>query len=407
MANPEHLAKLKEGAESWNQWRKENPELRPDLREADLDGADLEGAKLMGADLTGAHLSNAKLMGADLNEADLFMADLSYADLRDANLVRIVSFAAEFQGANLSGADLLEANLEAADFVRANLQGANLFGAYLEGSDLSGADLTEANLDDADLREANLVSANLSRAHLNDTNLGMAYLPGADLHGADLGGAILVDTDLAGANLTDCSVFGTSVWNVNLKGAIQSNLRITLGDEPAIHVDNLEVAQFIYLLLNNQKIRSVIDTITSKVVLILGRFTPERIVVLEAIREELRKRDYLPVLFDFEKPSSQTTVETISTLAHMARFVIADLTDAKSVLQELQAVVPNSPSVVVQPLLLASQGEPGMFDFIRKFPWVLDAHRYTDQPTLLAELKEEVIDPAEAKAKELARKYQT
>jgi hypothetical protein len=45
-----------------------------------------------------------------------------------------------------------------------------------------------------------------------------------------------------------------------------------------------------------------------------------------------------------------------------------------------------------------------MFDFIRKFPWVLDTHCYTDQTTLLAELKEEVIDPAEAKAKELTRK---
>jgi hypothetical protein len=57
-----------------------------------------------------------------------------------------------------------------------------------------------------------------------------------------------------------------------------------------------------YLLLHNQKIRDVIDTITSKVVLILGRFTPERKEVLDASRDELRKRDYLPVLFDFDKP---------------------------------------------------------------------------------------------------------
>ena len=127
-------------------------------------------------------------------------------------------------------------------------------------------------------------------------------------------------------------------------------------------------------------------------------------MILDAIQEELRKRDYLPVLFDFKKPKSQTTVETISTLAHMSRFVVADLTDAKSVLQELQAVVPNSPSIVVQPLLLASQEEPGMFDFFCKFPWVLDTHRYTDQTRLLAELDEKVIAPAEAKAKEIARK---
>ncbi|MGA2411123.1 MAG: hypothetical protein ABSG46_12140 [Candidatus Binataceae bacterium] len=29
MANPEHLAKLKEGVEAWNQWREENPEILP------------------------------------------------------------------------------------------------------------------------------------------------------------------------------------------------------------------------------------------------------------------------------------------------------------------------------------------------------------------------------------------
>jgi hypothetical protein len=37
-------------------------------------------------------------------------------------------------------------------------------------------------------------------------------------------------------------------------------LVITDGDEPEITVDTIEVAQFIYLLLHNQKIRDVIDT---------------------------------------------------------------------------------------------------------------------------------------------------
>lgn len=117
--------------------------------------------------------------------------------------------------------------------------------------------------------------------------------------------------------------------------------------EAEITVDNVEVAQFIYLLLNNQKIRHVIDSITSKVVLILGCFTSARKAVLDAIREDLRMRDYLPVLFDFEKPSSRDLTETISTLAHMARFVIADITDAKSVPQELMKIVPSLPSVPV------------------------------------------------------------
>jgi hypothetical protein len=104
-------------------------------------------------------------------------------------------------------------------------------------------------------------------------------------------------------------------------------------------------------MLHNEKIRRVVDTIARKLVLILGRFTPERKLVLDALRKELRTRNYLPVVFDFEKPSSRDLTETVSTLAHMARFVIADLTDSKSIPQELTAIIPNLPSVANQPLI--------------------------------------------------------
>jgi hypothetical protein len=103
--------------------------------------------------------------------------------------------------------------------------------------------------------------------------------------------------------------------------------------------------------LNNEKIRHVIDTITSKVVLILGSFTRERKVVLDTIREELRKRDYLPILFDFEKPASKDRTGTVSTLANLARFIIADLTEPSSVPHELATVAPGT----VVPILLERQ----------------------------------------------------
>ena len=61
----------------------------------------------------------------------------------------------------------------------------------------------------------------------------------------------------------------------------------------------------------------------------------------------------MPVVFDFAKPRSQTTINTVILLARMARFVIADISDAKSVLQELQAIVPSSPKLPVQPPLMA------------------------------------------------------
>jgi uncharacterized protein YjbI with pentapeptide repeats len=342
MANDDDIAELKKGVDAWNTWRDENRNIRPDLRHADL--------------------LAAKLSGANLSRANLFAA-------------------------LLSGAELQEADLSAA-----NLRAANLHGASLPGANLSRADLSRANLS-----RANLSGANLSEA---------------DLHEADLTAATLVQTDLTGADLTGSRIYGVSAWSLRLDTRTkQQNLVIRLieagpanqlgADEPAITVDNIEVAQFIYLMLHNQKIRDVIDTITSKAVLILGRFTDERKAVLDALREELRKRDYLPILYDFEKPGSRDTDETITLLARMARFVIADISDAKSVLQELRAIVPDLPSVPVQPIILAIQDEPGMFDFCRNRPSFLPAHRYANQEQLVADLGDKVIRPAEIKVLEL------
>src|ERR1019366_1730543 len=269
--NEKHLAILREGVETWNAWRKENADEPP-------------------PDLSKANLSKASLIEANLYEATLIDANLS--------------------GANTS--------LSGANFTGANLSNANLFKANLAGANLSRARLFNANLIEANLSKANLTMAILSVANLAGANLIEANLSAANLSGANFTGA-----NLAGASLIE-AVLGKT-------GLRKTNLRITRPDEPEITVDDLEVAQFIYLLLNNQNIRHVIDTITSKVVLILGRFTPERKPILDAIRDELRKRDYLPVLFDFDKPSNRDITETVSTLAHMAKFVIADITDARSI----------------------------------------------------------------------------
>jgi hypothetical protein len=239
--------------------------------------------------------------------------------------------------------------------------------------------------------KANLIFANLSNA-----NLSRANLIEADLSWSNLSGVNLSETTLAG-----CRIHAISAWNIQLKDTIQEGLIITPYYEATITVDNLEVAQFIYLLLNNPKIRDVIDTIAKKAVLILGRFTPERKVVLEAVKDALRMKDYLPILFDFEEPASRDITETVSTLAHLARFVIADITDAKSIPQELKSIVPNLPSVVVQPLILNSQHEYSMFEHFTRFPWVLPVYRYTDEVSLLQSLNAKVIEPAEKKAQEL------
>jgi hypothetical protein len=124
MANREHLAKIKEGAEAWNDWRKANTEIVPDLRKADLSRTDLSG------------VGSGKI---DLSQADLTDADLTEADLRWANLA----------GANLGGASLRRANLFGVAFSGPIIQRTVLpvetrAAASLGAADLSGADFGKA-----------------------------------------------------------------------------------------------------------------------------------------------------------------------------------------------------------------------------------------------------------------------
>src|SRR6266704_1064019 len=405
MTNQQHFKLLLESINDWNKWREKHPEIFPDLSFANLSGANLTRADLTRAGLNGAHLSEAHLIianlsfahlrGADLTRALLTRARISDANLSDANL----------SGANLSEANLTRATLSRARLSFAHLSEANLYRANLSRANLNGAHLSEAHLTIANLSLANLSLANLSLANLSDANLSFANLSDANLSGADLSRATLVRTNLAQANLTDCQIYGISAWDIQLKEAKQNNLVITPEGQPTITVDNLEVAQFIYLLLNNPKIRDVIDTIAKKATLILGRFTSERKPVLEAIRRALRSRGYLPILFDFEKPDSQDLTETVSTLAHLSRFIIADLTDPSCSPYEIGTIAHNHIKPI-QPLFQPSttvQHEFAMLkDLRQRYYWILPTYQYRSLENLLTSLEAKVIAPAEQKIDEIA-----
>src|SRR5271157_4111002 len=97
MANPEHLAKLKEGVEAWNDFRKANRTVAPSLIGSDyVCRADINQENLW-AELSGANLGEADLSGADLNWKNLNWAELSGTNLIEAKL----------NGANLTGAKLV------------------------------------------------------------------------------------------------------------------------------------------------------------------------------------------------------------------------------------------------------------------------------------------------------------
>ena len=282
-----------------------------------------------------------------------------------------------------------------------NLSNINFKKAYLPWANLSKTNLSYANLSRAVLNGTNISNSNLSYAKFSDADLTATNLSYSDLKFAEFVGATFIETDLTNADLSNSLIYGISVWDVKLNKTIQNDLIITPDRKNKITVDNLKIAQFIYLLLRNEEIRDAIETIGKKTVLIIGRFTEKRKRILDTIKENLRTKNYLPILFDFEAPQNKDITETVSILAHIAKYIIADITDAKSIPQELQIIVPNLPSVAVQPIIEMGKREYGMIEHFKKYPWVLPIYRYKNIDDLVSNLEEKIISPAEAKVIEI------
>jgi hypothetical protein len=225
-----------------------------------------------------------------------------------------------------------------------------------------------------------------------------------DFRNAILGGANLVRANLEGADITGANVYGIAAWDVEAQGLIQKNLIITPEGEPTLTVDDLEVAQFLYLLLKREKLRNLLDTITSKTVLILGRFTPERKIVLDAMAQELREHNLLPIIFDFERSTARDFTETIKIIAGLSLFVIADITNPKSAPLELQATIPDY-QIPFVPIIQAGEEPFSMFsDLMGKYDWVLSpVITYPSISKLRSGFTSAIIDRAWDKHRELQR----
>lgn len=136
MANSEHVSKLKESVQLWNEWR-QAVAVRPDLPVADLRSGDLRGADLR----------NADLRAADLRGSDLQWADLDFADLTEARLTR-----GNLQGADLRRAILHWTDLRSADLRNTNLRGTHFYRTRLDDADFERAQVGRTQFSDTDLR---------------------------------------------------------------------------------------------------------------------------------------------------------------------------------------------------------------------------------------------------------------
>lgn len=222
MADEEHLAILKKGVEAWNRWREENPNIKPNLRGADLRAADLGGVDFRESSLDRANLSEANLRGGKLDSASL-----KEVQLRNAKLDSAYCLGVDLSRGILNGADLFEANLSQSDLRATDFREGKLARVNLNGANLEAANLVQSDLRTARIREANLCGADLPGANLHRADFTGSVLRGTDLRWADLGGSNLKGTDMSGSMMG-----GTWLGHVDL--ATVRGLETVLHEAPSM-----------------------------------------------------------------------------------------------------------------------------------------------------------------------------
>lgn len=273
---------------------------------------------------------------------------------------------ADYGTPNLKGLDLSHMDMNMVTMRDGTYEDCNFSDSSLPWSDLCYGYFLNCNFTNSTIAVSKFGSAVFKNCCFDNANLN--YISAEETQfiycsfkGTTFRGAKFVGTDFSESILENCDIYGISSWDLILNNTTMIDLSIAKEADDNLYVDDIEVAQFLYMLVTNEKLRKTIDTITSKVVLILGRFTEERKSILDRIKNSLREYGYVPVLFDFKGPSSRNSSETILTIGSLSKFVIADITDPKSISQELQILLPNLVSLKVQPIIKSGDRPYGMF----------------------------------------------
>ncbi|HEV7243250.1 MAG TPA: pentapeptide repeat-containing protein [Thermoanaerobaculia bacterium] len=320
----------------------------------------------------------------------------------------------DLRGVNLSGAHLGDISLEDAILARATLDGIQWWQARLARADLRGASLDLANLSYADLR-----GAHLERSRLVATNLTMARAERAHFRGANLSHAVLNGVRLHGADLRDATVTGTSSVGIEVDAATrQDDLKVHQWVDPledvsddaesaiqtmTVRVRHLQAVPLIHLLQDQRQLAMIMDAMIDRVVLILGNFGARRKAVLKALQFEIARHGLAPVIFDFPPPEHRDLIETVALIAGFSRFVIADLTRARST--PLESLLIAQQVMLPFASVIHEKEEPfSMFATLRsKYDWLLPTRTYRDERHLVRMVKP-IIDECEEKLKGLDRR---
>ena len=260
------------------------------------------------------------------------------------------------------------------DFSNLELENVLVQKAFGEALTLRGATFRDVVFEEGDFSRADFRDCYFINTRFNKTILTNSNFEGAVFENCNLNRVNLANANFCVKKIEETVVYGISAWDLQTsESSIQSKLVIerTYGFYSEIiaegripmMVDDIELAQFIYYLTNHKKLRETINVMNTRSVLLLGRFKDGGLERLYEIREWLLAKNYLPMIFDFERPDSLDLVEVIVTMGGLSKFIIADLS-GPFVNTELNSIA----SLYLKPIIVFHTDDPkrAQFEFEQK-----------------------------------------
>lgn len=300
MADQDHFKLFLQGPKVWNEWRNENPQIEPDLS----------------GEFIYPHFART-------NKGPLRKADVASSDPEiPFNFYRTNFHKSSFESAIFPNADMRECYLYETDMSRAGFPGANFNGSKIRKAYCSSTDFSNAIFVDCVLNNSTFIGVNFS-----------------------------------GATIEGCNVYGVSAWEIILDDkTIQKELflhrdnfsrkDIGLSLDVLSYVDDLALAQFFYFLNQPDGFGKSLSQLNRRSVLLLGKFKEGGLELLKTVGEMLRRRNYIPIVFDFDPSEHSNLIENVTTMAGLSRFVLANL-EGGSVPAELARVTANYRNPVI------------------------------------------------------------
>lgn len=301
MAHSKHFEMFLQGPKVWNDWREVNPQIHPDLSGEAIYPYFARSEK------------SRPLIKGDMTSSDPECPfNFSNTDFHKCS----------FEGAIFPKATMTDCYLYEVDMSRAGFPGA----------DFSGSKIRKAYCSYTDFSDATFVDCVLN----NSTFIG---------------------TDFSGARLEGCNVYGVSAWEIKAdEYTVQKDLflhrdnfsrkDIVQSSEVLSYVDDLALAQFFYFLNQPDGFGKSLKQLNKRSVLLLGKFKEGGLELLKTVGELLRRRNYIPIVFDFDPSEHSNLIENVTTMAGLSRFVLANL-EGGSVPAELARVTSNYRNPVI------------------------------------------------------------